>query len=72
MAKIELCAFGKEIDHKLVDIDREKSWLIDMVKKDTGMFFDRSYLHKIKVGTSKNARAIKSICKILDIQYQKQ
>ncbi|MDD7634068.1 MAG: hypothetical protein PUK20_03955 [Firmicutes bacterium] len=42
-------------------------WLIDEVKKDTGLYFDRSYLHKIMVGTLSTPAIVESIKRILEI-----
>lgn len=50
MARKQLCAFGKEINHALVELNQPKEWLIEQVGKSTGRYFDRSYLHKIQVG----------------------
>ena len=64
----KLCDLGKDIKKKLVDIDKTQEWLIEEVKKDTGLYCDRSYLSKIKVGTLSTPGIVKSICKILDIK----
>lgn len=63
----ELCQLGKEINHALVDINQPKEWLIEQVQKDTGRYFDRSYLHKIQTGELSTPGIISSICKILDL-----
>lgn len=65
MAK--LCSFGKEIKKKLVDIDRSQNWLIEEVTKDTGLYFDSSYLYKIMIGTASTPSIVSSIRKILDL-----
>ncbi|MEG1011002.1 MAG: XRE family transcriptional regulator [Ruthenibacterium sp.] len=68
MEKAELCAFGKKIDHSLVDIGKTKEWLVARVHEDTELYFDRSYLHKIRIGKSNPRRITRSICKILEIE----
>ena len=70
MARKELCPFGKEIGHALVDINQPKEWLIEQVQKDTGRYFDRSYLHKIQTGELATPGIVSSIRKILDLPTQ--
>lgn len=65
--KKPLCKFGQEIEICLVKINRTNAWLIDQVAKDTGKYFDRSYLHKIKTGEAATPGIVASICRILDI-----
>lgn len=59
--------FGKEVKKKLVDLDRNQTWLIEEVRKRTGLYFDSSYLCKILNGTLKTAGITKAICEVLDI-----
>ena len=65
--KKPLCEFGQKIEICLVKIKRTNAWLIDQVAKDTGKYFDRSYLHKIKTGEAATPGIVASICRILDI-----
>jgi hypothetical protein len=65
--KSTLIPFGKEIKKKLVDLDKSHSWLIDQVCAQTGLYFDRSYLHKIMTGKLDNPKVIQAIREILDI-----
>lgn len=65
--KKPLCAFGEKIEISLVKINRTNVWLIAEVASDTGLYFDRSYLHKVKTGEVKTPGIIASICKILEI-----
>ena len=67
MAKKELCPIGQKINHALVDVNQTKKWLIEQVRKDTGKYFDGSYLYKIEVGELTTPTIIESICKILQI-----
>ena len=71
MERKELCQFGKSIEKKLVDMNKKQLWLIEEVKKDTGKYFDRSYLHKIEVGELATPGIISSISKILEIPSPK-
>ena len=67
MEKITLTPFGKAIKKKLVDLDKSHSWLINEISKRTGLYFDRSYLHKIMVGKLNTPNVVQAICDILDI-----
>lgn len=44
--KKPLCEFGQNIEICLVKINRTNAWLIEQVAKDTGKYFDRSYLQQ--------------------------
>ncbi len=68
MRKKELCPFGLKIAHALVDINQPNIWLINEVKKDTGLYFDNSYLHKIMTGDLATPSIVVSITKILSIE----
>ena len=60
--------FGKSVKHRLLDIDKDQNWLIEQVKKETDLYFDRSYLHKIMTGKLNTPNIKKAIIEILDIQ----
>lgn len=66
MPRKQLCDFGREVNLALVDINQPKKWLIEEVSKDTGKYFDRSYLHKILTGELTTPCIIESIRKILE------
>ncbi len=66
--KKPLCRLGEQIEISLVKINRTNAWLIEKVSKDTGRYFDRSYLHKVKTGEIQTPGIISSICKILDLE----
>lgn len=66
--KKPLCDFGKKIEFALIQQDKTNVWLIDKVREDTGRYFDRSYLFKIKTGDLETPGIKKSICRILNIQ----
>lgn len=59
--------FGKEVKKRLVDLDRNQSWLIERVAAKTGLYFDRSYMNKIMKGQLCNPKIIQAIREILDI-----
>ena len=62
--------FGKAIKHRLIDLDKQQTWLIDAVAEKTGLYFDSSYLYKIMIGVHKTPKIISAICEILDIQMK--
>lgn len=65
--KKPLCEFGKQIEIALIQMDKRNDWLIEQVKEDTGRYFDRSYLHKVKTGEIETTGILQSISKILNI-----
>ncbi len=67
MEKITRTPFGKEIKKRLVDLDKNHSWLIDMVCTKTGLYFDGSYLHKIMTGKLNTPKVVQAIREILNI-----
>lgn len=68
MPRKELCEFGKKINHALVDFNQPKDWLISQVAADTGLYFDRSYLHKIMTGRLATPKIVDSICGVLGVE----
>lgn len=68
MAK--LTEFGKNISKRLIDLDKPQVWLINEVKEKTGLYFDDSYLYKIKTGKLGTPKVVNAICEILDLQDQ--
>lgn len=62
-----LTAFGKDIKKRLVDIEQTQNWLIEQVAKRTGLYFDRSYMYKIKSGRSDNPKIVHAIREILEL-----
>lgn len=68
MDEIVLTAFGKKIKKRLVDIGRRQSWLIGQVATKTGLYFDRSYLHKIMTGQLNTPNIVQAIREILEIE----
>lgn len=39
--------YGKEVCKRLVDMDKQKVWLMEEIRKRTGLYMDSSYLNKI-------------------------
>ena len=68
MIAIKTTDFGKAVKHRLVDLDLSQNWLIEEVKKKTGLYFDSSYLQKILNGKSRTPKLVDAIAEILDIE----
>lgn len=66
MAK--LSEFGKDISKRLIDLSKPQTWLIEEVRNKTGLYFDDSYMYKIKTGQISTPKIVQAICEILDIQ----
>ena len=67
-----LTPYGAAIKKRLVDIDRIQPWLIEQVQGTTGLYFDRSYMHKIQTGQLATPKIIQAIRDILDLPEQRQ
>lgn len=64
--------FGKAIKKKLVDIEKPDIWLIEQVRERTGLYFDDSYLYKIRAGILATPKIVTAIRDILDLPEQPQ
>lgn len=64
----QITPFGKKISKRLIDIDKTQNWLIGMVRERTGLYFDDSYMYKIKTGKCSTPKIIQAICEILEIE----
>ena len=59
--------FGKQIKHKLIEMDRPQTWLIERVREQTGLYFDSAYLQKIMTGKTETPGMVAAIRSILHI-----
>ena len=59
--------FRRRVKHKLIDMEKSQSWLLEQVKEKTGLFVDNSYLNKIYTGERKAPKIRAAICEILRI-----
>lgn len=66
MAK--LSEFGKDISKRLIDLSKPQTWLIEEVRNRTGLYFDDSYMYKIKTGQLSTPKVVQAIRDILEIQ----
>ena len=60
--------FGKTIEKKLIDLERPQNWLIEQVRAQTGLYFDSSYLYKIKTGKLATPKIVRAIQEILGLE----
>ena len=63
--------FGDVIQHRLIDIHKSQAWLIEEVRKKTGLYFDSGYFHKIATGKISTPSIVNAICEILEIEVTK-
>ena len=42
--------YEKKVRHRLIDLGKSQTWLIEQVKAATGMYCDSSLLHKMYAG----------------------
>ena len=62
--------FDKKVKRALLDKDKNQKWLIEEVRNNTGLYFDRSYYCKIVNGEIKNPKIINAICEVLEIALE--
>ena len=61
-------AFGKRIEKKLVDLDKNQEWLMEQIRAKTGLYVDSSYMYKIKTGKCSTPSIVNAICDVLGIK----
>ena len=64
----QLTEFGKEIGKRLIDLESSQVWLIEQVKERTGLYFDDSYMYKIKTGLLSTPKIVQAIREILELK----
>lgn len=42
--------FGKAVKIRLVELEKDQTWLIEQVKERTGDYFDSSFLYRLMAG----------------------
>lgn len=67
-----LTPFGKAIKKHLIDMGRTQTWLIEQVTRETGLYFDSSYMYKIQTGQLSTPKIVQAIREILDLPEQEQ
>lgn len=59
--------YGDIVQCKLIQKKRTQAWLIEELRKKTGMYVDRSNLHKIFTGAYNSTRITSAINELLEI-----
>ena len=70
MKKGNFARLVKKLTIGLLSLEQSKGWLIEEVKRHTGLYFDRSYLRKIETGQLATPKIVDAICEILGIAVQ--
>lgn len=60
--------FKSNVKHRLIDMDKSQSWLIEEIKIRGECYVDGSYLNKIYSGERNAPKIKKLICEILEIE----
>lgn len=60
--------YGKKIKIRLIELEKNQNWLIEQVKKETGLYFDDSYMYKIAHGKKATPSIVGAINKILNLE----
>lgn len=70
MKETALSPFGLEVKIAMLKRGMKQVELIELVKRDTGLYVDDSYMYKILHGDRSAPRVAQSICRILEIEYK--
>lgn len=65
-----LTSFGIEVRKSMLDQNITQAELVELVKKETGMFLDSSYLRKILIGRCNAPTVVSAIRKVLEIEKE--
>lgn len=70
--KNPLTPFGKEVKHRLIDLNKTNGWLVEEVKKKCQTKFDSSFMAKILNGKVENSAKKELINQILTEEEERQ
>ena len=70
MSECRYTQFGILVKTKLLSTGRTQKWLEQKIQKETGLFVDSSYMHKILTGQRNPQKIISCISKILNISME--
>lgn len=59
--------FEKKVKHRLIDLGKTQTWLMERIREETGLFVDSSYLAKIYKQERSAPKIVQAIKKILDL-----
>ena len=60
--------YGKAVKRRLIDLGQTQEWLIAEVSRESGLFLDGGYLHKIMTGQRAAPKIVAAINRILSIE----
>lgn len=60
--------FGVDVKMRLLLRGKTQEWLIDEVRKETGLFVDGSLIYKVLTGQNKASKIVQAIKKILEME----
>lgn len=72
MQKNQLCAFGKNVKHRLIDLDKTNGWLIDEIKRRSDGYMDTSFMAKLMSGKVTSKPKENLINQILQEEEERQ
>lgn len=70
MKETALSPFGLEVKIAMLKRGMKQVELIELVKQDTGLYVDDSYMYKILHGDRSAPRVAQSICRVLNIEFK--
>lgn len=71
MSKLsKISDFGLRVKTELLKNSRTQKWLEEEITKQTGLYVDSGYMHKILTGQRNAPKIVESICDILKIENQ--
>lgn len=68
--KYSLTSFGIEVRKRMLDRNITQTELIEIVRKETGMFLDAPYLRKLLIGQCNAPTILAAIRKVLEIEEE--
>ena len=63
-----LTEFGRRVKTRLIELDKNQSWLVEQVKAKTGLYFDNPYLCRVLSGTLKSPKILAAIRETLGLE----
>ncbi len=71
MKKRQPCKFGMAIKSRLLEMNQTQTWLIEEVKRITGLYVDSSLMFKIITGEREPAKIVQAIRSVLKLSDEK-
>lgn len=60
--------YGKKVKIRLIELEKNQTWLIERVTERTGLFMDNGYMQKILSGQRKAPKILEAINEILNLK----